>query len=231
MSIQSEINRLKTAKTNLASAIESKGVDVSDNAKISDYPALVSAITMGTENIQKQAYTGGATWYYPLGKMVIDNSGNYGNFTFTGRFGGWVNSNTATYTIMLMNRANYDGNTITSTVSASGAITQALNCCDIVVSKNSDKSHTVYLKCKDYFVFDFAYTAFQHEIIYDGIYTETEPSDIIWQLSTAPKTILYPNGSFEATGGINATSLSGYGLRVVTDVNDTGKVGYITIIK
>lgn len=222
MSIQSEINRLKTAKTNLASAIESKGVDVSDNAKISDYPALVSAITMGTENIQKQAYTGGATWYFPLGKMVIDNSGNYGNFTFTGRFGGWTNDNAATYSIMLMNRANYSGDIITSTVSASGRVAQAQALCDIVVAKNSDKSHTVYLKCKEYFVFDFAYTAFQHEIIYNGSYQTTEPSDIIWKLSTAPKTILYVDGSFQATGGI-----VGMPTKVSQLTNDSG---YLTSI-
>lgn len=50
MSIQSEINRLKTAKMNLASAIESKGVDVSNTATLSDYPALVSAISVGSQN-------------------------------------------------------------------------------------------------------------------------------------------------------------------------------------
>ena len=30
---------------------------------------------------------------------------------------------------------------------------------------------------------------------------------------------------------INATTLAGYGLRIVTDENDPGKTGYITIIK
>lgn len=209
MSIQSEINRLKTAKTNLASAIESKGVDVSNTTTLSDYPALVSAITVGTENIQNKDYTGGATWYFPLGKMAIDNSGNFGNFTFTGRFGGWVNGNTATYSIMLMNRSDYSGDNITSTVSASGAVSEALSICDIVVAKNSDKSHTVYLKCNEYFVFDFAYTAFQHEIIYNGTYTTTAPSDIKWTLSGAPKTILSSTGVFTATGGVPASNVTG----------------------
>lgn len=57
MSVQSEINRLKTAKTNLASAIESKGVDVSDTATLSDYPALVSAISTDGQAKERMVVT------------------------------------------------------------------------------------------------------------------------------------------------------------------------------
>lgn len=215
----------------------------------------------GIPHISKQGYTNGETWYFPLGKFTIDNSGNYGNFTLTGRLGGWTNSNAATYLIMLMNRSNYTAETITSTVSASGQVTSALATCDLVIAKNSDLSNTLYIKCKGYFCYDFAYTEYQHSIIYDGSYSTTEPSDIVWQLSTAPKTILTADGKFSASGGIsglatvatsgsyndlsnkptiptslpanggNADTVGGYGLRVVTDVNDTGKAGYITIIK
>ena len=49
MSIQSEISRLQTAKTNLATAIASKGVTVPDTATLDDYPALVSAIQTGVQ--------------------------------------------------------------------------------------------------------------------------------------------------------------------------------------
>lgn len=210
MSIQSEINRLQTAKTNLASAIESKGVDVSSTATLSDYPALVSAISVGDDKvISYKGNTGSATWYFPLGKFQIDNSGNYGNFTFTGRLGGWTNDNVAVYSIMLMNRANYTGDTITSTVSAMGKISSALGICDLVISKNSDLSHTLYIKCTGYFCFDFSYTEFQHEIIYDGAYTTTTPSDIIWRLSTAPKSELSASGVFTATGGVPASTVTG----------------------
>lgn len=181
--------------------------------------------------ISNKAYSNGETWYFPLGSMVIDNSGNYGNFTFTGRLGGWTNDNAAVFSIMLMNRANYTGDIITSTVSASGQVANALAITDIVVAKNSDLSHTVYLKCNGYFCFDFAYTQYQHSIIYDGSHSTTEPSNIIWTLSGAPKTILKSDGSFEASGGINASKLAGYGLRIVTDVNDPGQTGYITVIK
>lgn len=135
-------------------------------------------------NISKQGFTGGYNeenaWYFPLGKFQIDNAGNYGNFTFTGRMGGWSNGNVAVYSIMLMNRSDYSGDNITSTVSAMGSISSALNVVDFVINKNDDLSHTLYIKCKGYFCFDFAYTEFQHEIIYDGTYTTTAPSNIIW---------------------------------------------------
>lgn len=45
MSVQSEINRLNIAKTELKTAIENGGVTVSLSAKIDAYPALVNAIT------------------------------------------------------------------------------------------------------------------------------------------------------------------------------------------
>lgn len=183
------------------------------NTELSNLSSKLQAISysdlINLPYISNKDYTGGATWYFPLGKMAIDDSGNFGNFTFTGRFGGWTNGNTATYSIMLMNRSDYSGDNITSTVSASGAVSEALSLCDIVVAKNSDKSHTVYLKCKDYFVFDFAYTTFQHEIIYNGTYTTTAPSDIKWTLSGASKTILSSTGVFTTTGGVPASNVTG----------------------
>lgn len=167
-------------------------------AKTGKYSDLTNKPIVSAKN-----YTNGATWYYPLGQMVIDNSSNYGNYTFTGRLGGWTMGNAATYSIMLMNRGNYTGEDITATVSASGQVANALSICDIVVVKNSDKSNTVYLKCSGYFCFDFAWTAYQHSIIYDGTYSTTEPSGIVWRLSEAPKTILASDGSFTASGGIS----------------------------
>lgn len=101
MSIQSEINRLKTAKTNLASAIESKGVDVSSTATLSDYPALVSAISVGSQNNPdwnqndntkddyiknrthwKEVGTGGdEVVYFQNTSLAVDSEGLYGDST------------------------------------------------------------------------------------------------------------------------------------------------------
>jgi hypothetical protein len=47
MSIASEITRLQTAKADLKTAIEGKGVTVSSSAKLDAYPALVDSIQQG----------------------------------------------------------------------------------------------------------------------------------------------------------------------------------------
>lgn len=47
MSIASEISRIQTAKADIKSAIEGKGVPVSSSAKLDDYAALISAISTG----------------------------------------------------------------------------------------------------------------------------------------------------------------------------------------
>ena len=47
MSITSEITRLQTAKANLKTAIEGKGVTVPSSAKLDAYPALVESIQQG----------------------------------------------------------------------------------------------------------------------------------------------------------------------------------------
>ena len=194
-----------------------KVTSLSSSSTDNQYPTAKTVFDFVNMSKQVISYKGNAdseTWYFPLGKMEIDNSGNYGNYTFTGRLGGWTNANTAVYSIMLMNRGNYDGNSITATVSASGQVDAALALTDIVVAKNDDLSHTVYLKCTGYFCYDFAYTKYQHSITYDGSYSTTAPSNIIWTLSGAPKTILSADGSFSASGGINANKVNGLTFKV-----------------
>lgn len=48
MSVASEITRLQTAKADLKTAIEGKGVTVSSSAKLDAYPALVESISGGS---------------------------------------------------------------------------------------------------------------------------------------------------------------------------------------
>lgn len=48
MSIASEITRLQTAKADLKTAIEGKGVSVPSSAKLDAYPALVESISEGS---------------------------------------------------------------------------------------------------------------------------------------------------------------------------------------
>ena len=49
MSIADEISRLKSAKSELKSAIEEKGVEVPDKTKLDGYPSLIQSIQ---ENVQ-----------------------------------------------------------------------------------------------------------------------------------------------------------------------------------
>lgn len=52
MSIASEISRLQTAKADLKTAIEGKGVTVPASAKLDAYPALVESIQAGGGSIE-----------------------------------------------------------------------------------------------------------------------------------------------------------------------------------
>ena len=51
MSISSEISRLQMAKTDIASAIEGKGVTVSEDTKLDGMAALISAIQSDASSI------------------------------------------------------------------------------------------------------------------------------------------------------------------------------------
>lgn len=57
MSIASEVERLESAKSDLKSALESKGVAVPEGAKLDAFPALVQQISVGGEQTVAVAYT------------------------------------------------------------------------------------------------------------------------------------------------------------------------------
>ena len=160
-------------------------------------------IAVTTTNAQHISNKESGARYYKLGTMVADNSSNFGNITITGRIGGWEQSNSAYFEIMMLNRSSArDGNTITATVSAAGQVATALTFCDIQVYKQSDTSEVVYLKTNSYWLYDFDWSAYQHSITYDGTYVTSTPSGaLVWSLSTAPKTILDASGNF-SVGGI-----------------------------
>lgn len=62
MSIASEITRLQTAKADLKTAIEGKGVTVPGTAKLDDYAGLVASISAGAE--------------YAKGTFTVPNEGS-----------------------------------------------------------------------------------------------------------------------------------------------------------
>lgn len=54
MSIQSEITRISGAKSDIADAIEAKGVSVSSSTKINGYAALINLIDVPTALTEAQ---------------------------------------------------------------------------------------------------------------------------------------------------------------------------------
>ena len=56
MTIANEITRINNAKAAIKQAIQNKGVAVSDNAKIDDYPALIDSITVGSGEGDVETY-------------------------------------------------------------------------------------------------------------------------------------------------------------------------------
>jgi hypothetical protein len=175
---------------------------LSDYAKKTDIPSIIAN---SKERITYYGYVGEPpdSWaYFPLIRFAPDDSGNYGNVIISGRIGGWLNDNSATYSITLLNRSNRkDGNTITATVQAMGEVAKALDVADIEIYKQSDNSHIAYFKATFYALWDITYATMQHSIIYDGSSSATVPSGtLIWSLSSCNKTILSTSGTLSQTG-------------------------------
>lgn len=88
MSVQSEITRIESAKTAIATAIEGKGVTVPTGTKLDGLAALVEAIQGGSGNIETITFTPADTGALfvdfdtngiPFAVMCVRNSFVYGN--------------------------------------------------------------------------------------------------------------------------------------------------------
>lgn len=74
MSIATEITRLQTAKADLKTAIEGKGVSVSSSATLDDYAALVDSISGGGGDVNFSDYlSGNLTEYHDTKSTTIYN--------------------------------------------------------------------------------------------------------------------------------------------------------------
>lgn len=126
--------------------------------------------------ISNKGYTNGATWYYPLLKLPVDNAGNYASAIVTGRIGGWGASTMSFCLFLIWNR---DGEGITCLHrDGKGSTSSATGTADLVVYRNSDNTTTVYIKCSRYFTYDLNVQTYQSgiTIIYDGKYSATAPT-------------------------------------------------------
>lgn len=150
------------------------------------YNDLSNKPTIPTINrFTKSLYNSTAnSWYYPIATLPIDNSGNYCSVIVDGRIGGWVDSNMAKLDLIFTNRDGYTGDTVAAAGSIKGAYSNALNLCDVVVYKQTDKSAIAYLKCDGYFTFDVEVKYFQATSAWTGNYTTTPSGTLIWSTKT-----------------------------------------------
>lgn len=151
MSIISEINRLKSAKIALKTAIEGKGVTVPSGTKMDGFAALVDSIAQGgASNFVSGTFTTGSTTGatqtvtipytgsgYPVAVVIHIEGGVYNN-TSTGNTN-WYNS-TQRYAIgeWMMTKSN---TTLSPTYTTSGAANQGAT---VWVFKNSTSAATTY---------------------------------------------------------------------------------------
>lgn len=92
MSVQSEITRIESAKTAIATAIEGKGVTVPDGTKLDALAALVEAIQGGSGNIETITFTPADT-----GALLVDFDTNGIPFAVVCVRNSFVSNDTDTY--------------------------------------------------------------------------------------------------------------------------------------
>ena len=79
MSIADQINRLNNAKAAIKQSIKNKGVAVSDEAKLDEYPALIDRIPTGEGGVESELFynaltSNGTNYYYLFAYKTINDS-------------------------------------------------------------------------------------------------------------------------------------------------------------
>jgi hypothetical protein len=138
----------------------------------------------------------GGTVYYALATLPPDNGANSASVEITGRIGGWLGAESATWNIYLSNRtAGYTGDAITGVVTAQGQATVAAQFCRVAVYTLPDKSAAVWLQvpANRYFLLDVQIKAVQASTAFTG--TPATPAGTLrWSSQTAPRTVFGNNG-------------------------------------
>lgn len=73
MSIETEIERLQNAKASLKTSLINKGVEVSDTAKLDEYPALVDSISTGEGGGSEGTSSAKALWCGGNNPVLVDS--------------------------------------------------------------------------------------------------------------------------------------------------------------
>ena len=208
------------------------GVDLSDYATKEELDNKTNTSVMPNDNediktkfrICNKSEVSSPVVYFPLAKLPKDNSKNRASVILRGRIGGYLPQDMAMINALIWNRGT-TGISLFNINADTYTLDEPLRLCDIVVYTNSDNTDTVYLKCKEYFVFDIDLEVYQStaEILYDGTYLTEEPTGTLSATaSTSDKRVevyngkLYLNGT-ELTGGSGeATGGSDYELPIAS---------------
>lgn len=157
--------------------------------------------------VAQKGNTSGATWYYPLCELPVNNTGNYASVIAVGRLGGWTSDNMSYISALVWNR-DTPGITTIDLGGRAGASSTVYNVADLVLYVNSTSATaaataTLYAKCTGYFVFDLNLELFQStgKIIYDGSYlTATPTGTLTAQASTTAQRVEIINGKLSVGG-------------------------------
>lgn len=157
--------------------------------------------------ISKKNNTKGATWYFKICELPVNDNGNYASAILSGRIGGWSHTNLSYINALAWNR-NKPGIALTSIAGMATKMDDIWNAADLVLyvngaSATAANTATLYVKCNGYFAFDLDLELFQStaSIIYDGTYiAETPSGTLAAQASTSTKRTEFANGEFLVNG-------------------------------
>ena len=197
------------------------GVDLSGYATKEDLDNKTNTSVLPNDNgdiktrfrICNKAENNSPIIYFPLVKLPKDNSKNSASVILKGRVGGFLSKDMAMINALIWNRTT-TGISLFNINADTYTLEEPLRLCDIVVYTNDDTTDTVYLKCREWYVFDIDLEVYQStaEILYDGTYLTEEPSGTLSaSASTSDKRVevydgkLYVNGT-EINGDIDLSN-------------------------
>lgn len=158
--------------------------------------------------MKQTANAGTTTRYYKIVTFPVSSGSTYGHAILRGRIGGFVSNNFGYIEMVLGARGgagitcNFIGaNDVTS-------ISSVTNKADVLLLKNTDNTHSLFIAAKDYFVFDLSIeTLNASSLDYDGTYTTEYPSGtLVDKFSSMAKKTEFYNGKLYAGGKELATT-------------------------
>lgn len=186
------------------------GVDLSNYATKEDLNSKTNTSVLPNDNgdvktkyrICNKSEDESPVVYFPIAKLPADNSKNRASVIIRGRIGGYLPGDMAMVDALIWNRSE-TGISLLNINADSFSLDEPLRVCDIVVYTNSDNTDTVYLKCKEYFVFDINLEVYQDtaQVLYDGTFLTEEPTGTLSAAaSTSNKRVEIYNGKLYLNG-------------------------------